>query len=171
VPTGRRVSVDLFMPVWTPGSYLVREYSRNVEAVEAHAGSVRLAVAKTAKNRWRVQTNGASSVTVRYRVYGREMSVRNNFIDADFALLNGAATFLSLAGDAAPRPHEVVVELPAACWRHSVLTVSVSITLGTLRTGSWTTATPRSGRSRSVCEKPPRSPARRTCGSLSGSEE
>ena len=119
VPTGRRVSVDLFMPVWTPGSYLVREYSRNVEAVEAHAGSVRLAVAKTAKNRWRVQTNGASSVTVRYRVYGREMSVRNNFIDADFALLNGAATFLSLAGDAAPRPHEVVVELPAA-WKTSI---------------------------------------------------
>ena len=119
VPTGRRVSVDLFMPVWTPGSYLVREYSRNVEAVEAHAGAVRLAVAKTAKNRWRVQTNGASSVTVRYRVYGREMSVRNNFIDADFALLNGAATFLSLAGDTAPRPHEVVVELPAA-WKTSI---------------------------------------------------
>jgi predicted metalloprotease with PDZ domain len=72
---------------------------------------VRLAVTKTAKNR-RVQTNGASSVTVRYRVYGREMSVRNNFIDADFALLNGAATFLSLVGDTAPRPHEVVVSCP-----------------------------------------------------------
>ena len=90
-----------------------------MEAVEAHAGAVRLAVTKTTKNRWRVQTNGASSVTVRYRVYGREMSVRNNFIDADFALLNGAATFLSLAGDTAPRPHEVVVELPAA-WKTSI---------------------------------------------------
>src|SRR4029453_6955008 len=119
VPTGRRVSVDLFMPVWTPGSSLVREYSRNVEAVEAHAGAVRLAVTKTAKNRWRVQNNGASSVTLRYRVYGREMSVRNNFIDADFALLNGAAPFISLAGDTAPRPHEVVVELPKA-WKTSI---------------------------------------------------
>jgi predicted metalloprotease with PDZ domain len=119
VPTGRRVAVDLFMPVWTPGSYLVREYSRNVEAVEAHAGPVRLAVTKTAKNRWRVQTNGASSVTVRYRVYGREMSVRNNFIDADFALLNGAATFLSLVGDTMPRPHDVAIELPAN-WKTSI---------------------------------------------------
>jgi len=119
VPTGRRASVELFMPVWTPGSYLVREYSRNVEGVEAHAGSVRLAVAKTSKNRWRVQTNGASAITVRYRVYGREMSVRNNFIETDFALLNGAATFLTLVDEAAPRPHDVTVELPAS-WKTSI---------------------------------------------------
>ena len=72
------------------------------------AGQAR-AVEKTAKNRWRVQTGGAPSVTVRYRVYGREMSVRTNFIDADFALINGAATFLTLADDAGPRPHEVAL--------------------------------------------------------------
>src|SRR5215471_5695123 len=35
VPTGRRATVDLMMAVWTPGSYLVREYARNVEAVTA----------------------------------------------------------------------------------------------------------------------------------------
>ena len=37
VPTGRRASIDMMMAVWTPGSYLVREYSRNVEAVTAAA--------------------------------------------------------------------------------------------------------------------------------------
>src|SRR5437762_9967969 len=35
VPTGRRADVDLMMAVWTPGSYLVREYARNIEAVTA----------------------------------------------------------------------------------------------------------------------------------------
>src|SRR5438105_245467 len=35
VPTGRRADVELMMAVWTPGSYLVREYARNVEAVTA----------------------------------------------------------------------------------------------------------------------------------------
>jgi len=35
VPTGGRREVELMMPVWTPGSYLVREYARNVEAVTA----------------------------------------------------------------------------------------------------------------------------------------
>ena len=56
-----------------------------------------LAVEKTEKNRWRVTTGGAPTVTVSYRVYGREMSVRTNWIEAGFALINGAPTFLTLA--------------------------------------------------------------------------
>lgn len=40
VPTGRRPDVELMMPVWTPGSYLVREYARNVEGVTARGGSL-----------------------------------------------------------------------------------------------------------------------------------
>jgi predicted metalloprotease with PDZ domain len=114
VPTGRRPEVELMMAVWTPGSYLVREYARHVERVTAALPDGRpLAVAKTRKNRWRIQTQGASSIRVAYRVYGREMSVRTNWIDADMAMLNGAPTFLTLAGDAR-RPHEVRLELPAA---------------------------------------------------------
>ena len=93
VPTRGRPQIELEMAVWTPGSYLVREFSRHVEDVKASAGGQDRPVEKTAKNRWRVQTGGAPSVTVRYRVYGREMSVRTNFIEADFALINSAATF------------------------------------------------------------------------------
>ena len=113
VPTSSQPQVDLRMAVWTPGSYLVREYSRNVEAVAARLpdGSA-AAVTKTDKNRWRIDTRGAASVRVSYRVYAREMGVRSNFIDPDFALLNGAPTFLSLVEPAA-RPHEVRIELPA----------------------------------------------------------
>ena len=113
VPTSSQPQVDLRMAVWTPGSYLVREYSRNVEAVEAHLpdGSAAV-VTKTDKNRWRIDTRGSASVRVSYRVYAREMGVRSNFIDPDFALLNGAPTFLSLVESAA-RPHEVRIELPA----------------------------------------------------------
>src|SRR5579872_4174134 len=47
VPTGRRATVDLMMAVWTPGSYLVREFARNVEAVAAFGADGRaLAVDK-----------------------------------------------------------------------------------------------------------------------------
>ncbi|MGE3191303.1 MAG: peptidase M61, partial [Vicinamibacterales bacterium] len=114
VPTGGRPQVELFMPVWTPGSYLVREYERQVEAVTAaSADGTARAVAKTRKNRWRVETGGQASVTVRYRVYGREMTVRNNWIEAGFAMINGAPTFMTLV-EPASRPHEVHVELPAA---------------------------------------------------------
>jgi predicted metalloprotease with PDZ domain len=117
-PTGGQSHVDLMMAVWTPGSYLVREYERHVEGVSATAADGRaLAAVKPAKNRWRVETGGARSITVSYRVYGREMSVRTNWVEAGFAMLNGAPTFITLA-DRRPRPHEVRVELPAA-WQGS----------------------------------------------------
>ena len=118
VPTGGRPEVELMMAVWTPGSYLVREYARHVEAVTAGADGRALQIVKSDKNRWRVVTDGAQSVDVRYRVYAREMSVRTNWVEADFAMLNGAPTFMTLV-DGLARPHEVVIE-PAPGWQASV---------------------------------------------------
>jgi predicted metalloprotease with PDZ domain len=119
VPADGRTDIELMMATWTPGSYLIREYARHVEAVRAAtpAGEP-LAVAKSSKNRWRIETAGADRVTVTYRVYCREMSVRTNWVEADFAMLNGAPTFLTLA-DAPPRPHDVRVELPPG-WDETV---------------------------------------------------
>ena len=108
------------MAVWTPGSYLVREYEKNVENISARArDGGALAIEKTLKNRWRVRTNGAPAITVTYRVYCREMGVRSNWVEDGFAMLNGAATFITLA-DQRPHVHEVNVELPQA-W-HRVMT-------------------------------------------------
>jgi predicted metalloprotease with PDZ domain len=112
IPTGGRPEVEVYMATWTPGSYLIREYARHVEAVSATAGGRPAAVVKSTKSRWRIQTGGAATVTLRYQLYGREMSVRTNWIEADFAMLNGAPTFITLVERAA-RPHEVRVELPA----------------------------------------------------------
>ena len=123
VPTGSRPEVELMMAVWTPGSYLVREYSRNVESVTATGqGGGALAIEKSDKNRWRVATGGAPSVTVKYRVYAREMSVRTNWVEADFAMINGAPTFMTLVGGL-QRPHEVVIE-PARGWRTSMTSLA-----------------------------------------------
>jgi len=66
VPTSGRPQVDLMMAVWTPGSYLVREFSRHVENVTAvDAGGRALAIEKTEKNHWRVTTGAAPSASVR----------------------------------------------------------------------------------------------------------
>ena len=119
VPTERRPDVELMMAVWTPGSYLVREYERNLENVTAASPDGRaLGVVKSDKNRWRITTGGAATVTVKYRVYAREMSVRTNWVEAGFALVNGAPTFLTLA-DRTPRAHELVIT-PAAGWARSM---------------------------------------------------
>lgn len=122
IPAGSRGRVELMMAVWTPGSYLVREYARNVEGLSASApdGSPR-AVRKTRKNRWEVELgdDAPERFNIRYRVYAREMSVQGNWVDSSFALINGAPTFLTLADDPAPRPHEVALELPPG-WLTSV---------------------------------------------------
>ena len=118
---GAGADLELLMATWTPGSYLIREHSRNVESVAAEGpGGEALAVEKTAKNRWRVAAAGAP-VTVRYRLYCRELSVRTNFVDPDFALLNGAATFLVPAGPKGPLPgrFEVRLETPPG-WQRVV---------------------------------------------------
>jgi predicted metalloprotease with PDZ domain len=118
VPTGGKRQVELMMPVWTPGSYIVREYARHVEGVAAvgHEGQAS-GVEKVRKNRWRVETGGAKQVVVSYRVYCREMGVQTNWVDSSFAMLNGAGTFLTLA-DSGPRPHEVAL-VPPPGWLKS----------------------------------------------------
>ncbi len=112
-------AVDLFLPVWTPGSYLVREYARNLEDIRAFdADGKPLAITKTRKNRWRVTTPAGTGVRLQYRVYSREMTVRTNWVDENFALLNGAATFVTRLGDL-NREHDVQIELPAG-WKLSI---------------------------------------------------
>jgi predicted metalloprotease with PDZ domain len=119
-PTEGRTHIDLMMPVWTPGSYLIREYERHVEALTAaDPARAPLTVEKTRKNRWRIATNGATAVWVRYRVYAHEMSVRTNWVDDEFAMVNGAATFITLLESPSRRAHEVRVVLPGT-WTQSL---------------------------------------------------
>ncbi len=137
VPTGRRADVELMMAVWTPGSYLVREYERQVEDVTASGLDGRaLEIDKSKKNRWRIATGGAPVVTVKYRVYSREMSVRTNWVEAGFAMLNGAPTFMTLA-DPAPRAHEVTI-VPATGWKRS-MTALPEISAHRYRAPDWDT--------------------------------
>jgi len=106
------VEAEIFLPVWTPGSYLVREYARNIEPGSvSDTADKPLSFAKSRKNRWKVRTDGAAEIRFAYRVYCREMSVRTNWLEDSFALLNGAPTFVTLAG-LIDQPHEVRIDLP-----------------------------------------------------------
>ncbi len=85
---------NLIMPVWTPGSYLIREFERNVQDFSADAGGRALDWAKTNKNTWQIKTNGARQWRVFYRVYANEFSVRTNELNADHAFWNNAALLM-----------------------------------------------------------------------------
>ncbi|WP_259015723.1 M61 family metallopeptidase [Emticicia fluvialis] len=90
----QKAYVDFKMPVWTPGSYLMREYAKNVEVFEAIADARKVKAEKINKNTWRVYSNGANEVTVNYKVYAFELSVRTSFLDDTHGYLNGASVFM-----------------------------------------------------------------------------
>ncbi len=136
IPVSGRAEIELMLPVWSPGSYLVREYSRHLEDLRAatEAGEP-LAVEKVAKNRWRVAAGRGAAITIRYRLYARDLSVRTNFVNQSFALVNGPATFLTLAGGER-RPYQVTV-VPHPSWK----TVVSPLPLSPSPTGQTYTAT------------------------------
>ena len=112
VPTEKRASIELMMPIWSPGFYRVEDYAGKVQELAARTPEGKLlTVEHPQKNRWRIQTNGASSVIVSYRLFCNSRSVTTNWVGEDLAVLNGAATFVTLVEKTA-RPHDIRLELP-----------------------------------------------------------
>jgi len=109
-------TLDLQLPVWTPGSYLVREYARHVQDFRASDGAGRpLRWEKIDKATWRLETQGSETVEVFYRVYANELATQTSHLDADHAYFNGASLFLYVPG-AKSVPHRLKIEAPAG-WR------------------------------------------------------
>lgn len=92
-------TAEFAMPVWTPGSYLVREYARHVQGFAATGGAnAALPWRKLSKNRWLVETAGVARVIISYQVYAGELSVRTSHLDSTHGYFNGATVFMSLNG-------------------------------------------------------------------------
>lgn len=114
----------LVMPVWTPGSYMVREFARHVQDFAAKDSSGRsLQWEKTNKYTWRIATGGAREWQATYRVYANELSVRTNQLNSDHAFWNNAALLMYLDGFlqapstlrvVAPQPWKIATGLPSA---------------------------------------------------------
>ncbi len=88
-------TVEISMPVWTPGSYLIREYARHVLDFAAKDASGNPFVwDKTNKNNWRIDSKGANQIIVTYKVYANELTVRTNELNDEHAFWNNAATLM-----------------------------------------------------------------------------
>lgn len=104
---------DVGMPAWTPGSYLIREFARNILRFEAEDGQGRpLAWRKPDKHTWRVDPPADGVLRVTYEVYANELTVRTSHLDASHAFLNGASVFVYLAGREG-EPVRLQVEAPS----------------------------------------------------------
>lgn len=94
----------LSLPVWIPGSYLVREFARHLSQLEARQGSRAVELIQRDKTTWTAACKGAGTLTVSYLVYAFDTSVRTAFLDSQRGFFNGTSVFLRVHGrEAAPQ--------------------------------------------------------------------
>ena len=89
--------LELKLPVWAPGSYLVREFSKNinlVKAIDQNGNSIK--VDKKSKNSWLIKSKGSKKIVVKYEVYAFELSVRTSFLDLSHGFVSGSGVFMFL---------------------------------------------------------------------------
>ena len=87
------------LPVWAPGSYLVREFSRHLNQVKAYSlQGAALPVIKKTKNAWEIDLKGQTAFVVKYEVYAFELSVRTSFLDETHGFVSGPSMFMYLDG-------------------------------------------------------------------------
>lgn len=125
----RANSLELRMPVWAPGSYLVRDFSRNVEQLQAvDASGKNATIVRTAKNGWKFTGIQPGKVKVSYQVYAFELTVRTSFIDAEHAYLNGTSIFLFATAN--QKEPQVVKVRPHPSWK------KISVALDPINAGN-----------------------------------
>jgi predicted metalloprotease with PDZ domain len=111
------------LPVWIPGSYLVREFARHLQHLRARQGTRSVPLQQLDKCTWRAHCSGTAALEIDYQVYAFDTSVRAAYLDADRGFFNGTGVFLRVHGReeephrvelrGLPRGWEVATALPA----------------------------------------------------------
>lgn len=91
-------TVVLSLPAWIPGSYMIREFARNIVHLEVDQDHRPLEVLKTDKHTWSLALRDRSAVHVRYRVYAWDLSVRTCYLDTLRGFFNGTSVCLRVHG-------------------------------------------------------------------------
>ena len=113
------------LPAWIPGSYMIREFSRNIVRIRAESDGEAVALTKLDKHTWQAapQKNllkQPSPLTLHYEVYAWDLSVRAAHLDQNHAFFNGTSVFLRVVGQE-DQPHVVDIRRPddeaAQSWR------------------------------------------------------
>ena len=111
---------ELSLPVWIPGSYLVREFSKNLQRLSAQQGR-RVPLVQLDKHRWRATCRTDRPLVLTYEVCAYDSSVRTAWLDASRGFFNGTSVCLRVHGQE-DAPHALEVASTAATAHWSVAT-------------------------------------------------
>ncbi|NMM78748.1 M61 family metallopeptidase [Acidovorax sp. SRB_24] len=91
---------ELSLPVWIPGSYLVREFAKNLQQLRARQGRRALPIQQRDKQRWQVACDSTEPLVVEYAVYANDASVRTASLNATRGFFNATSLCLRSEGQA-----------------------------------------------------------------------
>lgn len=100
----------LWLPAWIPGSYLIRDFARNIVSISATSAGKPISLDKLDKDTWQAQRT-RSALQVTYRVYAWDLSVRGAHLDQSHGFFNGTSVFLAASG-MEEQPVEVTIKAP-----------------------------------------------------------
>ncbi|WP_424256667.1 M61 family metallopeptidase [Castellaniella sp.] len=100
IPRPDPAGQSLRLPAWIPGSYLIRDFARQIETLQASSGGAPVAARKTDSHTWRCAPC-TGPLTVDYQVYAWDLSVRGAHFDESHAFFNGCSLFLAAVGQEA----------------------------------------------------------------------
>ena len=89
---------ELSLPVWIPGSYLVREFSKNLQRLTAQQGRRAVPLAQLDKHRWQADCSSDRPLVLTYEVCAYDTSVRTAWLDASRGFFNGTSLCLRVHG-------------------------------------------------------------------------
>ncbi|WP_295542187.1 PDZ domain-containing protein [uncultured Thiohalocapsa sp.] len=119
---GDPAPLTLSLPAWIPGSYMIRDFARNIVRIGAERGGAPVTLEKLDKQTWRAPAGGGT-LRVRYEVYAWELTVRSAHLDRTHGYFNGPSLFLRVHGrDHEPCRVELLAPPDAACGDWSVAT-------------------------------------------------
>ncbi|MEA3638545.1 MAG: peptidase M61 [Lamprobacter sp.] len=113
IPAPDSETLQVSMPAWIPGSYMIRDFARNLLSLVAQQAARPVALEKLDKQTWRLTglSPQAGPVQLSYEVYAWELTVRSAHLDRNHAYYNGTSLFLCVAG-AEERPCQVEILPP-----------------------------------------------------------
>lgn len=96
IPASKHKVIHLSLPAWIPGSYMIRDFSKNIHRIVASSPSKEISpIRQVDKQTWRVE-NAALGLEVTYQVYAFDLSVRGAYLFDEYAFFNGTSTFLEV---------------------------------------------------------------------------
>ncbi len=107
--------LDLQLPAWAPGLYLILDFARMVSGFSAESPAGPLRHEKIDKHTWRVAASGASKITVRYKVFANILNGAYSQVNESHAFLAGGSVYMYAAGHK-DQPVTLDVEVPPG-WR------------------------------------------------------